>query len=93
MRRTNEPPSTVDNGPVSKLSHLDVLVRGSLLYLNGEKIVDNNGCHGAKEKRSHRKSLSFGTHHLVVDMCEVTYCCLRESGRVKPYSSPYTIPL
>ncbi|CAE7703127.1 unnamed protein product, partial [Symbiodinium pilosum] len=44
---------------------------GSMLYLNGEKIVDNNGCHGAKEVRSDRKRLSSGTHQLVVDMCEV----------------------
>ncbi|CAE7630192.1 rsgI3, partial [Symbiodinium microadriaticum] len=43
---------------------------GSLLYLNGEKVVDNNGCHGERERSSHRRYLTQGLHHLVVDMCE-----------------------
>ncbi|CAE7932869.1 unnamed protein product, partial [Symbiodinium necroappetens] len=45
---------------------------GSLLYLNGEKIVDNNGCHGAEtEKSSQDKFLGRNVHSLVVEMCEV----------------------
>ncbi|CAE7766015.1 unnamed protein product [Symbiodinium sp. KB8] len=43
---------------------------GSLLYLNGEKIVDNNGCHGETEKSSESMTLAEGNHHLVVEMCE-----------------------
>ena len=44
---------------------------GSLLYLNGEKVVDNNGCHGEQERSSESMFLSAGTHHLVVEMCEM----------------------
>ncbi|CAE7754136.1 unnamed protein product, partial [Symbiodinium pilosum] len=44
---------------------------GSLMYLNGEKIVDNDGCHGERERHSHHKSLSVGAHHVVLDMCEM----------------------
>ena len=43
---------------------------GSLLYVNGERIVDNNGCHGEEEKSSNSKYLSIGLHHLMVDFCE-----------------------
>ncbi|CAE7552016.1 unnamed protein product [Symbiodinium natans] len=43
---------------------------GSLLYLDGEKIVDNNGCHPARE-RSGVKFMKPGSHDLVVDFCEV----------------------
>ena len=45
-------------------------VRGSNLYLNGEKIVDNDGCHGSRERSSSSKLLSSGTHELIVDFCE-----------------------
>ena len=41
------------------------------MYLNGEKIVDNDGCHGERERHSHHKSLSVGAHHVVLDMCEM----------------------
>ncbi|CAE7525385.1 unnamed protein product [Symbiodinium natans] len=44
---------------------------GSLLYLDGHRIVDNNGCHGERERGSSWKRLSPGRHKLVVDMCEV----------------------
>ncbi|CAE7326571.1 unnamed protein product [Symbiodinium sp. CCMP2592] len=44
---------------------------GSLLFLNGERIVDNNGCHGEQERSSHHKSLLTGSHQLVVEMCEM----------------------
>ena len=47
------------------------LLAGSLLHLNGEKLVDNNGCHGETEKSSHEKFLPAGVHSLVVDMCEM----------------------
>jgi len=43
---------------------------GSLMYLNGEKIVDNNGCHGSRERGSNDKFLKPGTHDIMVDMCE-----------------------
>ncbi|CAE7209493.1 rsgI3 [Symbiodinium microadriaticum] len=43
---------------------------GSLMYLNGEKIVDNNGCHGSRERGSGDKFLKPGTHDIMVDMCE-----------------------
>ena len=43
---------------------------GSLLYLNGEKIVDNNGCHPEQERSSQSMTLAEGNHHLVVEMCE-----------------------
>ena len=46
------------------------MMRGSLLYLNGDKVVDNNGCHGERE-RSGQKRLKPGAHKLVVDMCEM----------------------
>ena len=45
-------------------------VRGSNLYLNGEKIVDNDGCHGRRERSSSSKLLSSGAHELIVDFCE-----------------------
>ena len=44
---------------------------GSMLYLNGAKVVDNNGCHGEHEKSSGDTFLSAGTHELVVEMCEM----------------------
>ncbi|CAE7940333.1 unnamed protein product, partial [Symbiodinium necroappetens] len=44
---------------------------GSLLYLNGAKVVDNNGCHGEQEKSSEDKYLSAGIYELVVEMCEM----------------------
>ncbi|CAE7399931.1 unnamed protein product, partial [Symbiodinium sp. KB8] len=43
---------------------------GSNLYLNGEKIVDNDGCHGRRERSSSSKLLSSGAHELIVDFCE-----------------------
>ncbi|CAE7254099.1 unnamed protein product [Symbiodinium necroappetens] len=43
---------------------------GSNLYLNGEKIVDNDGCHGQRERSSSSKLLSSGAHELIVDFCE-----------------------
>ena len=43
---------------------------GSLMYLNGEKVVDNNGCHGEQERGSGDKFLKPGAHEIVVDMCE-----------------------
>ena len=45
--------------------------KGSLMYLNEEKVVDNDGCHGETEKPSNRKFLPAGVHSLVVDMCEM----------------------
>ena len=42
-----------------------------MLYLDGEKVVDNDGCHGETEKSSEQKFLPAGSHKLVVDMCEV----------------------
>ena len=50
---------------------MSLLFRGSILYLDGEKVVDNNGCHGETEKPSHEKFLPAGLHNLVVDMCEM----------------------
>ncbi|CAE7618246.1 unnamed protein product [Symbiodinium natans] len=44
---------------------------GSFLYLNGERIVDNNGCHAEQERASHSITLAEGYHDLVVEMCEV----------------------
>ncbi|CAE7294515.1 rsgI3 [Symbiodinium microadriaticum] len=44
---------------------------GSLLYLNGEQVVDNNGCHGEHERSSHHRYLTQGLHHMVLDMCEM----------------------
>ena len=40
------------------------------MYLNGEKVVDNNGCHGEQERGSGDKFLKPGAHDIVVDMCE-----------------------
>eukprot|EP00439_Symbiodinium_sp_Y106_P027387 s4769_g3.t1 len=59
---------------------------GSFLYLNGERIVDNNGCHGEQERSSHDKFLGPGLHRLVVDMCEVGG---HENFKVR-YSGPDT---
>ena len=42
---------------------------GSLLYLNGER--NNNGCHGEQERSSHHMTMAEGSHHLVVEMCEM----------------------
>ena len=53
---------------IRRLEESSVL-KGSLMYLNGDKLVDNDGCHGETEKPSHRKFLPVGLHHLVVDMC------------------------
>ena len=41
------------------------------MYLNGEKVVDNNGCHGETEKSSQETFLAADVHKLVVEMCEV----------------------
>ena len=41
------------------------------MYLNGEKVVDNNGCHGETEKSSEEKFLGTNIHRLVVEMCEL----------------------
>ena len=41
------------------------------MYLNGEKIVDNNGCHGETEKSSQDKFLGPNVHSLVVERCAV----------------------
>ncbi|CAE7241411.1 unnamed protein product [Symbiodinium sp. CCMP2592] len=43
---------------------------GSLMYLNGENVVDNNGCHGEHEKGSGDKFLKPGADEIVVHMCE-----------------------
>ena len=40
------------------------------MYLNGEKIVDNDDCHGERERGSGDKFLKPGAHEIVVDMCE-----------------------
>ena len=40
------------------------------MYLNGEKVVENDGCHGELEKGSSDKYLVAGPHEIVVDMCE-----------------------
>ncbi|CAE7375856.1 unnamed protein product, partial [Symbiodinium pilosum] len=44
---------------------------GSLMYLDGKKVVDNNGCHGEQERHSDQKFLKPGYHKLAVDMCEL----------------------
>ena len=41
------------------------------MYVNGEKVVDNNGCHGETERGGSQKMLKPGAHELVVDMCEM----------------------
>ena len=41
------------------------------MYLNDEKVVDNNGCHGETEKSSHQKFLKKGKHKLAVNFCEM----------------------
>ena len=43
---------------------------GSLMYLNGQQIVDNNGCHGERERTSSNQWLTPGYHLVQVDMCE-----------------------
>ncbi|CAE7843573.1 unnamed protein product, partial [Symbiodinium microadriaticum] len=43
---------------------------GSLMWLNGEKVVDNDGCHGEIELGSSEKFLLPGAHDLTVHMCE-----------------------
>ncbi|CAE7428907.1 unnamed protein product [Symbiodinium sp. CCMP2456] len=42
---------------------------GSLMWLNGEKVVDNGGCHGETEQGSDKFPLP-GAHDLTVHMCE-----------------------
>ncbi|CAE7787575.1 unnamed protein product, partial [Symbiodinium sp. CCMP2456] len=44
---------------------------GSIMHLNGEKIVDNDDCHGERERGSGDKFLKPGAHEIVVDMCEM----------------------
>eukprot|EP00439_Symbiodinium_sp_Y106_P057072 s365_g8.t1 len=44
---------------------------GSFMWLNGEKVVDNNDCHGERERGSSDKFLLPGVHDLAVDMCEM----------------------
>ena len=41
------------------------------MYVNGQKVVDNNGCHGETEKGSSQTFLKAGAHELAVDMCEM----------------------
>ena len=41
-----------------------------MLYLDGKRIVDNNGCHGPQERASIEQTLSHGGHKLRVEMCE-----------------------
>ncbi|CAE7690568.1 unnamed protein product, partial [Symbiodinium sp. CCMP2592] len=43
---------------------------GFLMYVNGEKVVDNNGCRREQEKGSGDKFLKPGAHEIVVHMCE-----------------------
>ncbi|CAE6960652.1 unnamed protein product [Symbiodinium sp. CCMP2592] len=43
---------------------------GSLMYLNGREIVNNNGCHGERERTSGNQWLTPGYHLVGVDMCE-----------------------
>ena len=43
-----------------------------MLYLDGEKVVDNDGCHGETEKSSEQKFLAAGSHKLAVEMCDVS---------------------
>ena len=61
----------LDKDALHALCRQPKVLTGSLLHLNGEKLVDNNGCHGETEKHSHEKFLVAGVHSLVVDMCEV----------------------
>ena len=49
-----------------------IWLKGSLLYLDGEKVVDNDGCHGETEKSSEQKFLAAGSHKLAVEMCDVS---------------------
>ena len=49
---------------------LPYMPQGSALYLNGQKLVDNNGCHGELERHSSHKFLSTGAYQLTVDMCQ-----------------------
>ena len=41
------------------------------MYLDGQKLVDNNGCHGEQEKSSGDTFVAKGTHRVTVDMCEM----------------------
>ncbi|CAE7654969.1 Aebp1, partial [Symbiodinium necroappetens] len=43
---------------------------GSVMSLNGRQIVDNNGCHGERERTSGNQWLTPGYHLVGVDMCE-----------------------
>ena len=40
------------------------------MWLEGEKIVDNNDCHGERERGSSDKFLKPGAHGIKVEMCE-----------------------
>ena len=40
------------------------------MYLNGREIVNNNGCHGERERTSGNQWLTPGYHLVGVDMCE-----------------------
>ena len=40
------------------------------MSLNGRQIVDNNGCHGERERTSGNQWLTPGYHLVGVDMCE-----------------------
>ena len=41
------------------------------MYLNDEKVVDNDDCHGERERGSDQKYLKKGKHKLAVNMCEM----------------------
>mmetsp|Transcript_75246 Transcript_75246/g.176575 ORF Transcript_75246/g.176575 Transcript_75246/m.176575 type:complete len:264 (+) Transcript_75246:66-857(+) len=43
---------------------------GSKMWLNDKQVVDNDGCHGERERGSSKTKYTAGAHKLVVDMCE-----------------------
>ncbi|CAE6937525.1 dlpC [Symbiodinium sp. KB8] len=43
---------------------------GSKMWLNDKQVVDNDGCHGDRERGSSKAKYTAGAHKLVVDMCE-----------------------
>ena len=46
------------------------LLTGSIMYLNGQKAVNNDNCHAMREKSSAEIALRPGRHKLEVRMCE-----------------------
>ena len=40
------------------------------MWLNDKQVVDNDGCHGERERGSSKTKYTAGAHKLVVDMCE-----------------------